>query len=622
MQAERKLVAKFDADKNGWLNVEERSAARKELAAEPQRGGPDGPGFRGRGGRGGGPGFRLFPFPGGEEREPAKPGQHLAPADVRHYPDAALYDPSVLRTLFLEFDTSDWEKELSDFHNTDVEVPAKLIVDGREYPHVGVHFRGMSSYMGVPAGYKRSLNVSLDFLNKDQRLYGYRTLNLLNGHEDDSLMSSVLYSHIARQHIPAPKANFVRLVINGEDWGVYANVEQFNKDLVQENFGTSEGARWKVRGNPGADGGLRYLGEDIEPYRERFTIKSKDEERAWRDLIKLCRTLNETPAEELEAALEPLLDIEGTLWFLALDVALVNNDGYWVRASDYSLYQDPKGRFHLIPSDMNESFHSGGGPRRGLGPGGRRGRGPRGEAGPGGFDRRPSAPENSNEDPPEQPAERLADSRSADRNTDISNAAENGRRLPGEPQEDGEFGLPPGEDRPVPPDFGPPEFGPPGIGPPDGGGPLFGPPDGGPGFGRPRFGGPFGGGRGGGGVKLDPLVGLENERTPLRRKLLGVPSLRTRYLAHVREIAEHSLDWDHLGAVVTNYRTLIREAVEHDTRKLSSFEAFLRATSDEAPSTESNEREASIRTFAEKRREFLLDQTTEGKDETSPVKEH
>ena len=103
--------------------------------------------------------------------------------------------------MFLEFENDEWEQELSDFHNTDVEVPAKLIVDGKEYADVGVHFRGSSSYMMVPAGYKRSLNLSLDFVNKDQHLYGYRTLNLLNSHDDDSLMSTVLYSHIGRGNI-------------------------------------------------------------------------------------------------------------------------------------------------------------------------------------------------------------------------------------------------------------------------------------------------------------------------------------------------------------------------------------------------------------------------------------
>ena len=64
----------------------------------------------------------------------------------RSFPNAPLYDPQTLRTYFLEFENTDWEKELSDFHNTDVEVPAKLTVDGKTYQDVGVHFRGMSSY--------------------------------------------------------------------------------------------------------------------------------------------------------------------------------------------------------------------------------------------------------------------------------------------------------------------------------------------------------------------------------------------------------------------------------------------------------------------------------------------
>jgi hypothetical protein len=46
--------------------------------------------------------------------------------------------------------TDDWEKELMAFYNTDVEVPATLVVDGRTYRNVGLHFRGVSSFMGVP----------------------------------------------------------------------------------------------------------------------------------------------------------------------------------------------------------------------------------------------------------------------------------------------------------------------------------------------------------------------------------------------------------------------------------------------------------------------------------------
>ena len=57
--------------------------------------------------------------------------------------------------MFLEFENADWEAELADFNNTDVEVPAMVTVDGKTYPHVGVHFRGMSSFFTVRAGSKR-----------------------------------------------------------------------------------------------------------------------------------------------------------------------------------------------------------------------------------------------------------------------------------------------------------------------------------------------------------------------------------------------------------------------------------------------------------------------------------
>ncbi|GIT30807.1 MAG: hypothetical protein Ct9H300mP1_28530 [Planctomycetaceae bacterium] len=43
-------------------------------------------------------------------------------------------------------------------------------------------------------------------------------------------------------------------MINGRSWGVYANVQQFNKEFVAEHYGSSKGARWKVSGNPQADG--------------------------------------------------------------------------------------------------------------------------------------------------------------------------------------------------------------------------------------------------------------------------------------------------------------------------------------------------------------------------------
>ena len=62
------------------------------------------------------------------------------------------------------------------------------MLDGVTYRDVGVHFRGMSSFMMVPEGSKRSLNLSIDYVHETQRLLGYRTLNLLNANGDPTFL--------------------------------------------------------------------------------------------------------------------------------------------------------------------------------------------------------------------------------------------------------------------------------------------------------------------------------------------------------------------------------------------------------------------------------------------------
>ena len=283
------------------------------------------------------------------------------------------------RTLFLEFDSKDWEEELEDFHGTDVDVPAKLTVDGKTYDNVGIRFRGTSSYGGVPRGQKRSMNVTMDLVDKKQNLHGYKTLNLLNSHEDPSFLRTVLYDYIARHYIPAPEANLVRVVINGESWGIYSNEEQFNNDFTKKWFGDGTGPRWKVPPNFSGAAALVYHGDNPDDYRNLYEIKAKDEKQAWHDLIDLCKKLQDTPDDRLEEELSKVLDLDRALWFLALDNVFIDDDGYYSRGSDYCIYQDPKTkRFHLLPRDSNETFRYPGGPGFG-GPGG----GP-GFAGPGG----------------------------------------------------------------------------------------------------------------------------------------------------------------------------------------------------------------------------------------------
>jgi hypothetical protein len=117
----------------------------------------------------------------------------------------------------------------------------------------------------------------------------------------------------------------------------------------------------------------------------------------------------------------------------------------------------------------------------------------------------------------------------------------------------------------------------------------------------------------GAGLELDPLVGLDDSRKPLRSRLLAVPGLKARYLQNIRTLAEESLNWKNLGPLVAQYRALLDTEIKADTRKLDTYEAFLRTTADTvalAPSGEPGARRpggmAGLRAFADQRRKYLL----------------
>ena len=86
----------------------------------------------------------------------------------------------------------------------------------------------------------------MDFVRDGQQLEGYKTLNLNNSFEDASFMREVFYYHLLRNHAPAAKANFVRLYINDQDWGIYQNVQQLNKDFLKEWWVSNDGSNFRA----------------------------------------------------------------------------------------------------------------------------------------------------------------------------------------------------------------------------------------------------------------------------------------------------------------------------------------------------------------------------------------
>jgi len=340
------LVKQFDANKDGRVDGAERTKViawiREEMEKKPPQ----------------------LPGNGGGEDKSWCESRRIDKTSAVAYADRPLYDTGVIRTVFIDFPQENWDEEMALLWRTKICTPATVTVDGKVYPDAGIRYRGTSSFFTVLKKKKKSFSVSLDWKHSGQELPGgYRSLNLLSGHADPTFMRTMLFSRIARGYLKTPKAAFVHLVVNGESWGLYINDQPLNKKFTDEAFGTRRGARWKVPPNFKGESALAYQGDTADDYADKYLLKSAtSKSKAWKALVKLCKTLSKASPEELEEELPKQLDVVHTLWFLAVDNVLMDGDGYHYRGSDYAIYMHPNGRFYPMFRDNNEAFSYSGGP--------------------------------------------------------------------------------------------------------------------------------------------------------------------------------------------------------------------------------------------------------------------
>jgi hypothetical protein len=279
-----------------------------------------------------------------------------------------LYDENTLEEIRLYFPQTNYWTLLTQNYNSKTDIPARLRYQGVDYDSVGVRFKGQTSYF-MNNSQKKSFNISMDFVKNGQKLKGYKTLNLNNSFQDASFMREVLYYRLIRKHSPAAKANFVRLYINDQDWGVYQNVQQLNKDFLEEWYESNDGVNIRAdvpdgtSTGPGGGGGmwgdgtaaLNYLGSDTAIYQKYYTLKSSGPKDPWQRLIKACMVLNQTPIADLDKVAPLYFDVDKILWHLACEIAFSDDDSYVYKGKmDYYLYQDAETeRFATYDYDGN-----------------------------------------------------------------------------------------------------------------------------------------------------------------------------------------------------------------------------------------------------------------------------
>lgn len=301
-----------------------------------------------------------------------------APAEMHFSPDGhmlltgnmvetGLYDESIVRTFEFNFTQSNYWNLLTQNYNSKTNLLGTLKVDGTTYDSVGIRFKGNTSYQMTGNSQKKSFNITTDFVKDGQDIMGYSTINLNNSFEDPSFMREFYYLHQLRKHIPAAKASYVRLLINGANWGVYPNVQQINKDFIKEWFMTNNGTNWRADAPSGTGGGgpgggpqwgdgtaaLNYLGTDTTSYKSYYTLKSTEKDNCWTDLVTVCDKLNNTAVSSLPSVIPQYLDVDRTLWFLASEIAFTDDDSYVYKGKmDYYAYWE-KETGRIVPQEFD-----------------------------------------------------------------------------------------------------------------------------------------------------------------------------------------------------------------------------------------------------------------------------
>ena len=269
------------------------------------------------------------------------------------------YDTDRIAELRLTIKAQNWPEELDSLrvYGNNLML-AQARIDGQDYKNVGVRYRGRKSF--TTGGKRNALTVKLNFIDRSQNHQGYKTIKLSNALRDPSMVREVLGFEIARKYMPAPKANYVKVYINNEYYGLYVNVESVSHGFLEENFGSSDNTFIEV--NPDLEkrdgkgckndifGNLEYE-DDLNCYFSHYELKS---DYGWDDLQKLTKVLNKTPEK-----IASLLNVDQALWMLAFNNVLVNLSSYsGDHSENYYLYKDQNGLFNPVIWDLNLAFGS------------------------------------------------------------------------------------------------------------------------------------------------------------------------------------------------------------------------------------------------------------------------
>ena len=183
----------------------------------------------------------------------------------------------------------------------------------------------------VPGGDKMQFQIGFHTKNDKGNFLGLKRLVFdaatFNRHMLRDRLSLAFMREVG---IPAPCANNARLVVNGEYYGIFTNIEKLDEVFLARVFkDASTGDLWQ---------------------RQNWELKT-NEDTANDTHLRALR--NATTVADIEANLE----VDSALRVFAAEAIIPNSDGPWAGGLNFFVYDDPVlGKFRLLPWDLDNTF--------------------------------------------------------------------------------------------------------------------------------------------------------------------------------------------------------------------------------------------------------------------------
>lgn len=265
--------------------------------------------------------------------------------------DDEIYDPALLPRFDLDVPEPSW-RALSGLTADDPArleyVRATLRYGDHVIQDVGLRLKGEGSWR--PVTEKAAWKVKLDEFVANQTLLGLKRLTFNNMVEDPSFLAERLAFHVFRAAgLPAPRCNSAVVYVNGEYYGVYANLEAEDKAFLRRWFDDDDGNLYE-------EGQVDFLQGNAAA----FDLETNEQENDRSDLEALIDAIDAVGPSVPWRSLDAVLDTDHFLRFTAVEAAVNQWDMYaytrfW--PNNFRIYFDPTtSRFTFLPWGMDLSM--------------------------------------------------------------------------------------------------------------------------------------------------------------------------------------------------------------------------------------------------------------------------